>query len=408
MRIASLCQSYPPMISGASHFAEMLALGMAGRGHDVLVIAASHSGRKDLSRANGLTVLRVRSWANPLRAQQRFAPLPYRDVVRTLEIFRPDVIHLHDVFSIAISGLAAARRAGIPVLLTAHQLPGFVTTYLPPIPGLADALETLLWRYAALLNRFALVVTPSLAAARQIRRRGGFLAEVIGYGLDFTRFHPPRNPSERPRICRAYGLDPGRPIILHTGRLDADKGVHRLIAAAANPVRRLGAQLLIVGDGSQRLRLEALSRKLAIADSVVFTGFVRPEGDLPALYRSADVFATASEIETQGIVILEAMASGLPVAAFRATCLPEIIRHGSNGLLAPPGDSGALGEAICALISDPERSRRMGAEGERIASAYSLDRSLSDYEKVYRRLLRARRPGLRQKTSFRKKPPAYF
>ncbi len=406
MRIASLCQSYPPMISGASHFAEMLAIGMTERGHEVLVIAASDSGRKYLSQSNRLTVLRVRSRGNPLRAQQRYAAFALRDVLNALETFRPNVIHLHDVFSIAIAGLVGARRAGIPVLLTAHQLPEFVTTYLPPLPGLAVAIEALLWRYAALLSRYAHVVAPSPDAARQIRRRGGFLAEVIGYGLNFTVFHPSRDPHERFRLCCSYGLDPDLPIILHTGRLDADKSVHRVIEAAARPVRMLGAQLLIVGDGSQKMRLQKLSRQLGIDKSVVFTGFVRPDGDLPGLYRSADVFVTASEIETQGIVILEAMASGLPVAAFRATCLPEIIRNGSNGLLVPPGDVEALGSALCAMIADPDWSRQMGAEGKRIAAGYSCERSVSEYEKVYHRLQLVPRPVVRPKASLIKRPPA--
>ena len=123
--------------------------------------------------------------------------------------------------------------------------------------------------------------------------------------------------------------------MLYVGRVDTEKHVDIVVRAAAYVVRRRPAQLVIVGDGKQIRANVRLSRELGLDEHARFVGFVDPEDDLPILYRMADLFAIASEVETEGLVVLEAAASGVPIVAVRAACMPEIVEASGAGLLAP-------------------------------------------------------------------------
>ncbi len=127
MRIAYICQSYPPMVSGAALMAQRLAEGMTRRGHTVLVIAASDRRRAYTDSAGGLRLARLHSLPNPARVGQCFLLWPKRGITAELETFCPDVVHLHDLLSAGLPGLRAAHVADIPVVQTVHQLPWFAS-----------------------------------------------------------------------------------------------------------------------------------------------------------------------------------------------------------------------------------------------------------------------------------------
>jgi glycosyltransferase involved in cell wall biosynthesis len=141
MRIAYLTQSYPPMVSGAAIVAAQLAKGMATRGHEVLVIAASNNENQYVVRQKNITVLRLASFHNPLRVNQRFVLFPGGSVLKALQDFQPDIIHAHEPIQMGRVGLKYAQSAGTPIILTTHQLPWFVASYLPEIPVLRTLVE---------------------------------------------------------------------------------------------------------------------------------------------------------------------------------------------------------------------------------------------------------------------------
>jgi len=373
------------MISGAALSVQQIAEAMAERGHQVLVIAASDKGHPYLVESGNLTVLRLQSLHNPMRVGQRFLIYPRREVLRALHEFQPEVIHAHEPLQTGLLGIGYAKRADIPITLTIHQLPSFVASYLPDFLG--TYAETILWLYARWLSRkFTSVITPTQTISSLVTGMTGLHPATISYGIDLQTFRPPLSDDEEAATREKWNLPAGVPILLHVGRLDTDKRVERVIQAAARTLTESKAHLLIVGDGTQKPALIKLCKSLGILDRVHFPGYISMQGGLPEIYRIANLFVTASEIETQGIVLLEAAASGLPIVAVRATCIPEIVHDGMNGYLAESGDINRLGNSMNLLLKDPQKAKLMGEASLRLAAKHALPYTHNAHEQLYGQL----------------------
>jgi len=389
MKIAYITQSYPPMISGASVVVERLANGMTARGHDVLVIAASDKGHTYTIIEGSLKVVRLASVQNPKRANQSFVLWSRKIINDELKHFEPDILHIHDILSMGVFGLRTAQTLNTPIVTTIHQLPWFITAYLPELPGLHKTIESSLWNYSRWLNKQCqTMVVPTRTIAETIEARVDFRPRAITNGVDLQRFNTHEIPStRRDFLIEKYGLDPILPIILHVGRLDTDKRVDIVIRAAVKAVKQRNAQLLVIGDGEHRDTLMQLAHDLGIGKHGHFPGFVSPSGDLPEIYRLCSIFTTASEIETQGLVLLEALASGLPVVAVNATCVPELVIHGKNGYLVNSGDIDGMADALAKIIKKPSLAKKMGKAGHTIVQEHSITRSFNEHEELYRELI---------------------
>lgn len=384
MRIAYLTQSYPPMISGAAISAQQTAEAMAKRGHKVMVIAASDREYAYHTYKDNLTILRLRSVNNPLRVRQRFIPNPRRRVMKALKQFKPDVIHAHEPLQMGALAIRYAKYPRIPVTLTTHQLPWFVASYLPK--RLKSIIENTFWMYARiLLKRYTSLISPTKTIATIIEERIGITPSVISYGLDLQEFHPTLHHNHVTDSRKMLNLPSNIPILLHVGRLDADKSVDNVIRAAAPAIRESEAHLIIVGDGKQKQKIIRLCREVGIQKRVHFTGYIHPS-NMPEIYRMANIFVTASEIETQGIVLLEAAASGLPIVAVNATCISEIVHDQVNGYLVNSGDMRAFSDALVTLIKDPKGTCEMGLNGHILASEHDIQHTWMLHENLYREM----------------------
>jgi glycosyltransferase involved in cell wall biosynthesis len=389
VRIALLTQTYPPMVSGAALVVQRLAQGLTARGHAVLVVAASERGPAYVERSGQLMQARLPALPNPLRARQRFSLWPRGPVRRALRAFQPDVLHLHDPTTLGLLGLRAGRKLRLPVVLTLHQLPWFVLAYLPKLPPLSQPTEAWLWRYYRWwIEQVQASVAPSATIAGIVQAQTTHRPLTITNGVDSQRFNPhPPDPGERAALLARYGLRPDLPIILYAGRIDADKQVPLVVQAAARALRATPAQLLVVGDGKERPAVERLCATLGIEAQSCFPGFVSLSGDLPGLYRLATVFVTASEVEIQSSVVLEAAASGLPVVAVRASSMPEFVEDGVTGYLVRPGDVEAMAGRLAALLRDPAQAQAMGQAALRLAGQHSGEVSVRAHEALYQKLV---------------------
>jgi 1,2-diacylglycerol 3-alpha-glucosyltransferase len=389
MRIAYLTQSYHPMISGAALVVERLAKSMAERGHQVLVIAASDKNYPYASYQENLTILRLKSFHNPLRVGQRFLFYPRFKILQALDEFCPNIVHTHEPLLMSQLGLEYARGTRIPILLTVHQTPWFAASYLPNITGIRSVSESILWAYARRIQRrFTSVITPSHTVSDLVTRMTGIRPTTISNGISLETFHSYLSSDDNTALRKRLHLPPQAPVILHVGRLDLEKNVERVVQAAAQAMQQTDAHLLIAGDGRQKHILMKMCEVLKIVDRVHFPGYIAPQEGLPEIYRLASLFVTASEIEVQSLVLLEATASGLPIAAVNATFVPEIVHDGVNGFLVESGDINGLANAISTLLKNPKQGYEMGKFSRMLAETHDVHLSIDLHEQFYSSLVK--------------------
>jgi glycosyltransferase involved in cell wall biosynthesis len=167
------------------------------------------------------------------------------------------------------------------------------------------------------------------------------------------------------------------------GRLAKDKKLDVLVRAMEEIRSKPPAHLLLVGRGDDRERLQDLAGSLDLHARIHFLGFV-PEKDLPALYRHADIFAIASDVEVQSIPTLQAAATGLPIVAAEAAALPELVKTNTNGYLVPPDEPIAVARALSKILDDPELAERLGQASLEIGRQHAQEATFDAYEELYR------------------------
>lgn len=351
MRCALVTDTYTPQVNGVTTVCRRIVQAVRDAGHAAVVVAPAYpewpSGARD-------DELRIPSLPFPPYPQIRLS-LPYpRRVADFLDRFEPDVLHVAVEGPLGVIGRRYALRRGVPLVTSYHtNLPQYVADY-----G-ARFLSPLVWRWLVRFHRAArLTHTPGDAVRDALVQRGLPRTVVWGRGVDTDHFRPER----RDAASRKTLAGDAAVIVLHVGRLAAEKNLAVLADAWTEAHRALGrrAAFVVAGEGPYRSRLAGqvpFARHLGFLDRAA----------LATLYASADVCVLPSSSETCGLVALEAMASGLPVIAADAGGLRESVRHGENGLLAAPHDARAFADAIIELAIHAERRRALGAAARQTA-----------------------------------------
>ena len=378
---------YPPTISGVTLVVQKLARAMVARGHAVTVVTASERGEPYCDEDEGVQLIRVRSRKNPFWAE---GPIPFisqSDLDSIVQDFAPDVMHVHEAALLGLQFRRLSDLVGLPLVASCHYVPRFVTQYLGG-EFAEDWVESIAWTYSVwLLNQCDHVVFATLAHRKCFIEHGLEVpTTIISNGVDTNRYHQPNDQEDS--VETRYNLPP-EPRILFVGRLARDKSIDVLIRAmSVDSVGLHHARLFLVGRGDDRDQLEELVDELGVGDRVHFLGFV-PEEDMPALYRTTDLFAIASTCEVQSLPTLQAMATGLPVVAADALALPEIVKDGVNGLLVSPGDVAGMASALGRIVCDPEMGLKMGRAGFATAQLHAETNTFDGYEDLYQRMLRS-------------------
>jgi 1,2-diacylglycerol 3-alpha-glucosyltransferase len=209
---------------------------------------------------------------------------------------------------------------------------------------------------------------------------------VIPTGVDLDRFHPNLDGSP---IRSRHRLD-GKKVVLHVGRVSFEKNIDTVVMSMQHLPE--DTVLLVVGSGPASDHLRQLSDRLGLGDRVTFTGFV-PDDDLPLYYAAADTFVLASKFETQGLVVLEAMACGLPVTGIRFRALADIIEDGVSGHLFDDGPE-SCAEALQRCLQEEGTLREKARER---AMQFSLEGSALLLEKAYREAMEVKKGRLQGK-----------
>ena len=369
-------------------------------GHDVEVFTSAYKGAGDHVFA-GIPVHRFRyfprRWENltheetaPDRMKRSFLyrlmPLPFvlagMIAIWRLCRRRPyDVIHVHWPLPLALFGWAAQRARPTPLVTTFYGV---------ELRWVKSSLRFLKRFIAWSAGRSDRVVAISSYTAAELRELTDVPVEVIPY----TAALPPAAGSPSARRD-------GPRTVLFVGRLVERKGVAHLIEALTRLRSPSPVRLVIVGDGAERPRLEALAQRLGVTDRVVFRGKIS-DVELQRAYQAADVFVLPSTLDARGdteglgVVLLEAMNYAVPVIASRVGGITDIVADGESGILVPPGDTVALAAAIDRMLADPDLARRYGAAGRtRLTRDFSWDAITRRWDAVYRSVAGLKRGGKR-------------
>jgi sulfoquinovosyltransferase len=383
---------------------------MVAQGAEVLVVTTGAgrsipgvpfaAGVAPPSEFAGAQVVGAPSFGCPLYWQ---APLSFAlspGVWSRLRSFKPDVIHVTSPGVMLLAAGLYARRLDTPLVMSYHtDVPSYVERY-----GFGF-LKPLLWaciRAAHRAAHFSVVASETLAGVLVAQKAAP--RRLTGHwrkAVDCEAFNPKWRSTEAratlaapARPAEAAGTDDeDEPLLLYVGRLGAEKNVEFLRPLLASVPR---ARLAVVGDGPARDELEAaFAADPAVAGRVRFAGTLRG-AELSAAFASADVFVMPSETETLGFVVLEAMASGLPVVAVAAGGIPDIITNpGENGFLYPPGDGEAASRAVRALLRDGALRERVGQAARAESTRWDWAAATHDLlTQQYPRAVAAHRAGL--------------
>lgn len=335
MQVAFYTECYRPIVNGVTASIESLRDGLERAGARVTTIAPFFPRCKD---DDADAVVRLPSLPLPTQTGYRLCvPLLPRGARERLHAL--DVVHAHSPFVTGWMARAYAREHGLPLVFTYHTRLDAYAHYAPF--GREATRRAMLRLTRAFADRCDAVVVPTRAIETRLRELGvGARIAVVPSAIDVTRFSTGR----RSLAVRALlGAHDDTPLVLTVSRLGQEKNVELALDALA---RLSGAVLAVVGDGPQRRALEARAVGLGIAERVRFCGALQSQA-LPDVYASADAFVFASPSETQGLVLAEALAAGLSIAAVDVPVTREIL--GGRGFLSLP-DPAALAAAVAAAL----------------------------------------------------------
>lgn len=377
MRVTLVTETYFPQVNGVSRTLGQLVRVLEQSGDTVQLIHPDYG-----EPARGEEHHLVRSTNLPFY-RELYLPLPpFGDACRAIDAFQPDLVHIATEATLGLTALRHVRRRGIPTVSSFHTNFDQYTAHYRM--GWASGA---IWRYLRWFhNRTLETYVPSRATIAELEARGFERLTLWPRGVDGQLFRPDR--PGRAQVRTALGLEPDDVVIGHVSRIAAEKNVGYLGEALAQVVEaRPNVRLLVVGDGPAR---PALERRLGPAAR--FVGY-RSGDDLADHYAAADLFAFASLTETFGNVILEAMASGLPIVAVRAGGPGETVREGDTGLLVEVADPPArMAEALIRLVDDAEQRRRMSRSARDYALSQTWDAIMGQLRSHYQKIVEARAP----------------
>ncbi len=355
--------TYRPHVGGVARAVATLVDEHRRAGHAVLVVAPSFPGDE---HEHDQGVVRVPAWQNFNGSDFSVrVPLP-RLIARRIQAFAPEVVHSHHPFLLGDAALRSAYAEKLPLVFTHHTLYEHYTHYVPfdsrPLKRFVVRLAT------AYANCCDEVIAPSESVADLLRRRGVHTETVVvPTGVDTARFHD----ADGANFRAERGLPAEAPVLGHVGRLAREKNLGLLADAVAQALkRRPDLYFVLVGHGPESPRLHRRFERAGVADQVVTTGKLSGQPLVDA-YAAMDLFVFASQTETQGMVVAEAMAAATPVVALDGPGVRDVVADGHNGRLVDADVSAAgFADALIAAIADPRcRCWRRGAQ----STAQTLD-----------------------------------
>lgn len=379
MRILMVSDVYFPRINGVSTAIQTYREALSARGIEVSLVAPDYgNGCREpwISRVAARPVPR-----DPEDRLMRWGAM--RAAVEAAVARGCDLIHVQTPFLAHYAGHGAARRAGIPVIATYHTLfEEYLQHYAPFIP--AGWLRGMARRFSrSQCNALNAVIVPSQAIHQRLSDYGVKTPlHILPTGIPVGRFSGAGREAFRAR----HGIAPTRPVALYVGRVAHEKNIEFLLDVVARARDALPELLLVIaGEGPALTGLRESVASRGLTANVQFLGYLDRRSELPDCYAAADVFSFASRTETQGLVLLEAMAAGLPVVALAAMGTIDIL-GARRGARVPADDPEAFAAELVEVLRNPELRSTLAEEGRAYANEWSDETLAGRLADLYRHI----------------------
>ena len=354
---------------------------LAEKGHDVRILTMS----ADFHSHRDGPVYYIRSLPLGAVYPDVRMPLPFRHrLIQEIINWKPDVIHSQCEFFSFQFASHISRITGAPIVHTYHTLYEQYVTYLVPSKRLGKTLVRVLTRER--LKKVKMVVAPTVKVENALHGYGVHSPiSVVPSGISLQQHHHRMSPEERQRRRHALGIGDDQQVLLNLGRLGTEKNLGELMDLFAQAQKSNDKMVfLIVGDGPAREDLEKQARELGVADKVIFTGMVEPQ-EVQNYYQLADVFASASTSETQGLTYIEAAANGLPLLCRQDDCLADVLKEGENGYEYSSAQE--FLDAIDTLMENPEKRQAASRRSQEIAEHFDKEVFGESIAQIYESVL---------------------
>ncbi len=367
MNILMVTNTFTPHIGGVAKSVAAFTETYRQRGHRVLVIAPEFENMPESED----DVIRVPAIQN-FNGSDFSVRLPIPGFVfASLDEFRPDIVHSHHPFLLGDTALLLAASFDVPLVFTHHTMYEQYTHYVPlDSPQLKRFVAQLSTGYANLSDR---VIAPSQSIAEVLKERGVETAiEVVPTGVNVDAMVLGDGSAFRQRMSIPSGVQ----VIGHTGRLAPEKNLKFLAEAVTEFIStQPKTHFLVVGEGPSKKEIEAIFKNSGLLSNLHCTGSLKNQ-ELVDSYHAMDVFAFASKSETQGMVLVEAMAAGVPVVALDAPGARDVITHHQNGWLLKNDDPAEFVSALKEASSlTPEDHKKLQQALKRTADKFSMNHS---------------------------------
>jgi len=380
MRVGFFTDSYKPYTSGVVRSIETVTAQLEAQNHQVFIFAPAYPGFKD----DGGQVFRFASIQSPTN-RDFYLALPFSaHLAARLRKLSLDIIHVHSPFLLGGLGARMARRLHLPLVYTFHTLYDRYTHYIPL--GQVTAGRATLKFCVSFCNNCDLVLVPTAAVAAYLKQAGVRTpVECLPTGIT------PAAGTNRSYLRQRFRIGNNTPVCLFVGRLGKEKNLDFLLRSfTVISASRPDALLVVIGGGPEEENLLKTAHRLGIQERVLFTGLL-PHEEVAQCYAGADVFVFPSLTETQGLVIGEAKAAGLPVVAVRAFGTEEMVTgQGVDGFLTAPVEY-EFAQRVLELLNDEQLRQEMGRRSRESAAQLDPANLGRRLEALYRILLDARR-----------------
>ncbi len=368
MRVALFTETFLPKVDGIVTRLRHTIEHLQRNGHQVMVFCPEGG----LREYQGAIITGVPAFPSPFYPELKMA-LPRPEIGRSIELFKPDIIHVVNPAVLGLAGIFYAKKWQLPLIASYHtHLPKYIKYY-----GFGWC-EGLLWELLKLAhNQASINLCTSTAMVKELSGHGIEGTALWQRGVDTESYDPGLACAQmRDRLSQG---DPTAPLLLYVGRLGAEKEIDRIKPIlTAMPQARLA----IVGDGPHR---EQLQSHFA-GTNTHFVGYLQGR-ELASAYASADAFIFPSRTETLGLVLLEAMAAGCPVIAARSGGIPDIVTDGENGYLFDPLDEKGSIEATQKLLADSKRREKLRQQARLEAERWSWSAATQQLQDYYQKVI---------------------